>query len=248
MACHALVGMTNTASGKMVNVSRCVIGLERKKRSIKGVSYALAAAVGTMKRMAHPDYVRPDTSALEYTRACMKSIREARIGFDWSYLWTLEQAKRASLKKWHSYTDQQKLELGRSQRDTPEKRAKKTERITKWKAEKRKTDPTFKIIESFRSRLCKIAQSKDERTKELIGCSPLQLRTHLESKFTRRMTWANHGSYWHVDHILPVASFNHSIASQRKQCWHWTNLQPLEARENIRKCDKITRPQMSLLF
>lgn len=248
LACHALVGMTCRASGKMVNVKGSVISLERKKRGIEGGSHALAAAVGTMKRMASPDYVPPDTSAMEYTRACMKSIREARIGFDWSYLWFKHCATRKSLERWHSMTNEEKLAHSRGLVNTPEKKHRRQQRMNRWKADKRKSDPIFRIIESCRVRLCNIIPSKDERTKDLIGCAPSQLRAHLESKFTRRMTWANYGSYWHVDHILPCASFDHSIASQRKQCWHWTNLQPLEARENMRKSSKVIHPQMSLML
>lgn len=247
LACHALVGMTCTASGKMVGVGCNPISLERKKRGIKHGSYALASKVSHIKRMNHPDYVPPiasDTSAIEYTRACMKSIRQAGIGFDWSRLWYDHQ----SLKGYHALTKEQKIQRSRRQVNTLEKKVRKQNNHNAWKRAKRKSDPIFAIVESFRARLCKIAQSKDERTKELIGCSPLQLRTHLESKFTRRMTWANYGSYWHVDHILPCASFDHSIASQRKQCWHWTNLQPMEAQANFIKSDKILNPQMSLLL
>ena len=251
LACHALVGMTCAASGKMVAVVGAVISLERKKRGIIGGSYKLASKVSHMKRMNHPDYVAPadaDTSAMEYTRACMKSIRQARIGFDWSYLWFKQCATKKSIERWRGMTNDQKLAHGRSLVNTPEKRCRKQGNHNKWKRKKRKEDPTFAIIESFRARLCKIIPSKDETTKELIGCTPDQLRRHLESQFKRGMRWDNYGSYWHVDHILPVASFDHAVASQRMQCWHWSNLQPLEARENMRKSDKVTHPQMSLML
>lgn len=81
-----------------------------------------------------------------------------------------------------------------------------------------------------------------------IGCSTKYLSSHLESQFTKHMTWDNYGSYWHVDHIIPCAKFDHSIPSQVAQCWHWTNLRPLEAKANIAKSDSITKPQMSLLL
>ena len=82
----------------------------------------------------------------------------------------------------------------------------------------------------------------------LTGCTAMQLRRHLESGFKRGMTWDNYGTHWHVDHILPVASFDHTDLRQIAQCWHWTNLQPLEARANILKGDSITEPQMQLLL
>jgi hypothetical protein len=82
----------------------------------------------------------------------------------------------------------------------------------------------------------------------LTGCTANQLKRHLESGFKRGMTWDNHGTYWHVDHILPVASFDHTDPKQVAQCWHWTNLRPLDAKTNIRKGDRITHPQMQLLL
>jgi len=82
----------------------------------------------------------------------------------------------------------------------------------------------------------------------LTGCTANQLKKHLESAFRRGMTWDNHGEHWHIDHILPVASFDHNDPKQVTQCWHWTNLRPLEAKANIIKGDRITEPQMQLLL
>jgi len=49
------------------------------------------------------------------------------------------------------------------------------------------------------------------------------------------MSWDNYGSYWHIDHIRPCASFDLTDPEQQKDCFDFTNLQPLEAKENIRK-------------
>ena len=76
--------------------------------------------------------------------------------------------------------------------------------------------------------------SKNNRTPELVGCSVADLKVHLESKFTDGMTWENYGD-WHIDHIRPCASFNLEDADEQKKCFHWTNLQPLWAIDNIRK-------------
>jgi hypothetical protein len=53
------------------------------------------------------------------------------------------------------------------------------------------------------------------------------------------MNWDNLGKYWHIDHILPINKFNFSNLNEQKICFHWTNLQPLNATENIQKSDKI---------
>ena len=69
----------------------------------------------------------------------------------------------------------------------------------------------------------------------LIRRTSLQLLPGLESKFRDGMTWENYGPFWHVDHIRPWASFDLSDPSQQKLCFHWTNLQPLLATENLAK-------------
>ncbi len=74
---------------------------------------------------------------------------------------------------------------------------------------------------------------------ELIGCSSKELESYLETQFTEGMTWDNYGYYgWHIDHIKPCASFDLSDPEQQKLCFHYSNLQPLWAKENIKKSNK----------
>lgn len=80
---------------------------------------------------------------------------------------------------------------------------------------------------------------KHLNTMELVGCSLEFLKNHMEKQFTHEMTWENYGTYWHIDHRIPCASFNLSTIEEQKRCFHWSNLQPLEAKENIRKGAKI---------
>lgn len=70
---------------------------------------------------------------------------------------------------------------------------------------------------------------------ELIGCPMVWLEAHLESLFAPCMTWGNHGKVWHIDHIKPCAKFDLTDPEQQRICFHWTNLQPLFAADNIRK-------------
>ena len=80
---------------------------------------------------------------------------------------------------------------------------------------------------------------KDSRTLELVGCSVEELLKHLEGLWKPGMSWENYGLRgWHIDHIRPCASFDLTDPEQQKACFHWSNLQPLWAEENIRKSDK----------
>jgi len=104
-------------------------------------------------------------------------------------------------------------------------------------------DPSYKLKHSIRSRLsmalsrqfktCTI-QSKDISV--YVGCSLDKLREHIESLFKPGMSWDNHKpDGWHIDHIKPLASFNLSDPAQVKIACHYTNLQPLWAKDNQSK-------------
>ena len=51
------------------------------------------------------------------------------------------------------------------------------------------------------------------------------------------MNWENYGK-WHIDHIKPISKFDMTDQEEQKKCFHWSNLQPLWAEENISKGDK----------
>lgn len=75
---------------------------------------------------------------------------------------------------------------------------------------------------------------------ESTGCTPPELRLHLESKFQPGMTWDNYGRYgWHIDHIKPIAIFDMTDPAQAKEALHYTNLQPLWAKDNYSKYKSV---------
>ena len=80
---------------------------------------------------------------------------------------------------------------------------------------------------------------KSKSTQELIGCDIEQLWIHLEKSFKSGMTRKNYGK-WHVDHIIPCASFDLTKPEEQAKCFHYTNLQPLWASENLAKGSKIS--------
>lgn len=114
---------------------------------------------------------------------------------------------------------------------------------------RRSEDPTFRLISNLRCRvrraLTKTGSMKVAVMKEFIGCTVDQLRLYLESQFREGMSWDNYGK-WHIDHIKPVASFDMNDPTQQRQCFYYTNLQPLWAMENFLKSDNINKENLEV--
>lgn len=100
--------------------------------------------------------------------------------------------------------------------------------------------PERHISSILRVRTRAILRTKGFKTncsfKEYIGCTVAHLVEHLESQFKPGMTWENQGQ-WHIDHIIPLRSAT-STEEVIRLC-HYKNLQPLWAKENIVKSDKM---------
>lgn len=109
--------------------------------------------------------------------------------------------------------------------------------------QKMRGTPEGIVLLAARKRLNELVRLKGAykpgKTRELIGCTVRELKEHLEAQFTDGMTWDNYGRYgWHIDHIRPCASFDLSDPEQVRQCFHYTNLQPLWGVDNMRKSDR----------
>jgi len=112
----------------------------------------------------------------------------------------------------------------------------------KYISKRRKNDPNYRLLCSLRDRVRGLLKgfNKNVKTLELVGCSMEELWLHLEKQFTEGMTRNNHGKYgWHVDHIRPCCSFDLTDIDQQKICFHYSNLQPLWAEDNLKKGSKI---------
>lgn len=110
------------------------------------------------------------------------------------------------------------------------------------KKERYKNDSSFRLKYSISNRIRKVlnSNSKSAKTLDLLGCSVEELKTHLEKQFKEGMTWDNYGfKGWHMDHIKPCASFDLKNPEEQKECFHYTNLQPLWWYENFSKSDKF---------
>ncbi len=111
---------------------------------------------------------------------------------------------------------------------------------SKYKRNRRKIDPLFKLNENIRSLISNTFRNngykKNTKSVIILGCSFQEFKDYLESKFTPEMNWQNQGSYWHMDHIKPI-----SLAQTEQELIelnHYSNFQPLERIENIKKGNK----------
>jgi len=107
-----------------------------------------------------------------------------------------------------------------------------------YQRERRHSDLIYKLQTSLRSRLntaIKQAYKSGSAVSDL-GCSIQQFKTYLESKFQPGMSWDNWSKTgWHIDHKIPLASFDLTDRQQFKKAAHFTNLQPMWAKDNLRK-------------
>lgn len=119
---------------------------------------------------------------------------------------------------------------------------KKREWIQQYKKNKikYKSDSTYRLQVILRTRFKRALKnnSKKESVLKLIGCSIDELKMYLEKQFKTGMSWENYGIYtWHIDHIIPCFKFDLSKLKEREKCFHYTNLRPLWAKENLTRGD-----------
>jgi hypothetical protein len=141
------------------------------------------------------------------------------------------------MQKMREYNNTHKEE--RKVRDIARKdEIRKTE--NEYRKNRYQNDPSFRILISCRTRIRKALEGigdKSAPTQELIGCSTDDLKAHLESQFVEGMSWDNYGE-WHIDHIKPCASFDLTDPEEQKTCFHFENMQPLWAFDNLIKGDR----------
>ena len=75
-----------------------------------------------------------------------------------------------------------------------------------------------------------LKEYKSQATLDLIGCSREEFLLHLEKQFTKEMNWENYGTYWEVDHIIPLS---------KGGTIRWDNSRPYLISDNRKKYNKM---------
>jgi len=123
--------------------------------------------------------------------------------------------------------------------------SKNKEHRNQYMTERRK-DSSFRITENLRRRLLSAlnGKTKSKPTLKLLGCSIEYLKEHLQQTaigngYINFDINSYSGKDYHIDHIIPCASFDLSNPKEQQRCFHYSNLQILSAFDNLIKSDKL---------
>lgn len=141
-------------------------------------------------------------------------------------------------KKYHSTNRNHILKLNKTWRETNLQKASKTRK--RWLE-----STNNRLAANLRSRLSNILRyhidTHNMSAITHVGCSMGELVIYLEERFCEGMSWNNYGrNGWHVDHIIPLSSFDLTNPEELKKACHYTNLQPLWATDNLKKSNKLS--------
>lgn len=112
------------------------------------------------------------------------------------------------------------------------------DKINEYYRNKRKNDIQFYISDKVRARIKLSMFHKSNSARELLGCDFDFYLKYLENLFVDGMSWENR-SEWHIDHIKPIASFDLTDDEQIFEAFHYTNTQPLWAKDNLSKGSRL---------
>jgi len=171
---------------------------------------------------------------IEYRREYYLKNKEKRNEYKKEYC--LKNKEKISESKKKYYLENKDKILEQIKEYQLKNKEKISESKKKYEKNRRKTDIGFRILSNLRRRLNHALKGNDKTnsTMKLLGCSISDFKKHIESLFKPWMAWGNYGK-WNIDHIIPCAAFDLSIPEQQQKCFHYSNLQPLDAIENIKK-------------
>lgn len=155
--------------------------------------------------------------------------------------------KKCVCKISKEYRKNNKEKIAKRKKEYNKKNAVKIAEYHKeYKKNRLKTDINYKLSHNLRIRLycaLKNNQKVGSAIKDL-GCSIDELKLYFSRLFYTHpttgemMSWENYGK-WHIDHYLPLASFDLTDRGDFLEASHYTNLQPMWAEENLSKGAKV---------
>jgi hypothetical protein len=163
-----------------------------------------------------------------------KNSEKIKINVNSYRIENIDKIKERNKKNYQKNREKVLLDLKKYRENNKDKR-------NEYQRIRKSVDPIFKLKHNMNSRLRVFLKSKNltkkNKTFEVIGCTPKELKEHLENQFTDGMSWDKMGKEIHIDHIIPLSSAK-TEEEIYKLC-HYKNLQPLWAIDNMKKGDKI---------
>jgi transcription elongation factor Elf1 len=153
-------------------------------------------------------------------------------------------------EKWANYyakTKEQNKLAKKAWLSIPENRNKRNDYIRIYKENRRLNDPSFKLFENHRKRIWKSLKNKNNSSKELLGCDINHYFEWITYTMTQdnNMSWDNYGTYWNIDHLIPVNNFDITIPEEVKKAFNWTNTWAMKSTNNFSKNSKIISEQIT---
>lgn len=165
---------------------------------------------------------------------------------------TIEQRRAETQRRARRTTEKQREYHTRYRTKLREENPEKLKRMLNGYAKKARAKPLNRakanMSKRFRDALRKYRTTHKDSMSAMIGCTWAHFDAWITRQFKRGMTWANYGSLWHIDHIEPLASFDVRDRDDMRRAWHYTNLRPLTAEENMAKSDTIITHQPELVL
>ena len=182
--------------------------------------------------------------AKAYRKVNYELNREVQLqrGRDWRKL--NPDKHKQCFKNWVEKNKEKYTKSRKEYRSRPKSKQRKLE-LDRLYYRRNSSNPIFKLKRLLNNKLRRNVHkikidSYTKKSLQFLGCTIDQFKLYIESQFKEGMSWSNYGFYgWHIDHKLPISSFDLTKDEDIIKCFHYTNLQPLWAAENLLKRDKI---------
>lgn len=226
--CHAIMGMPGKMSGDLLRKNRSTICIFRKENGLPTLSKSQAIKSTS---------IRMGKEGARLEEQWWQDNWEGVVDTYWDKCSNLIIAKMKNpemslrLLSYH-------MNLDRNRKIVRDRARKKYNEL------KHDKDSVYwvkyKLKNGIKRIYRKIAGKKQLRTIELLGCTVIEAKHHIERQFKKGMTWGNHGIVWEIDHIIPLSAFDLTRKDQQMLANHFTNLRPLWKSLNRLKADNIT--------
>ena len=118
---------------------------------------------------------------------------------------------------------------------------KSRERDREYVKNKSSIDPLYRLKRNMRACILTTLKKREigkiNKTEEIIGCSFIKLREHIENQWEPWMNWSNYGMYngdykcgWDIDHLIELKTAK--TEEELLNLNHYTNLRPLDTKIN----------------